>query len=73
METWYTKNRTRILLNKRTKYHADPELRKKKQTDALARYYRLKGGDHLHPQNGCFLPPTFLLPLDNESPSPSKV
>ena len=62
---YYTRNRDRILNDKRTKYHADPELRARKKASALARYYRLKGADPSKPENGSFLPPSFLAPIDN--------
>ena len=62
---YYTRNRDRILAVKRLRYHADPELRAKKQVAALARYYRLKGADPTKPENGSFLPPTFSSLIDN--------
>lgn len=62
---YYTRNRDRILAEKRQRYHADSEFRAKKQVAALARYYRLKGADPPPPQNESFLPPTFSSPIDN--------
>ena len=43
METWYQRNRERILQHKRDQYSKNPELREKKREQALARYYQRKG------------------------------
>jgi len=45
METWYQRNRDRILQHKREQYSKNPELREKKREQALARYYQRKGLD----------------------------
>jgi hypothetical protein len=45
METWYQRNRDRILKHKREQYSKNPELREKKREQALARYYQRKGLD----------------------------
>ena len=49
METWYQRNRERILQHKKKKkreqYSNNPELREKKREQALARYYQRKGLD----------------------------
>ena len=45
METWYQRNRERILQHKREQYGSNPELRLKKREQALKRYYERKGLD----------------------------
>jgi hypothetical protein len=42
METWYQRNRERILQHKREQYNNNPELRIKKREQALKRYYQRK-------------------------------
>ena len=45
METWYQRNRERILQHKREQYSNNAELRIKKREQALKRYYQRKGLD----------------------------
>ena len=71
METWYQRNRERILQHKREQYSNNAELRAKKREQALKRYYqrkvldaaliREKGADSSNFENGSdFLQPIFL-------------
>ena len=55
MDSWYTKNRDRVLTSKRERYQTDAVHRAKKQIAALARYYKLKGADPPIPKTDCFL------------------
>ena len=43
METWYQRNRDRILQHKREQYSNNAELRIRKREQALNRYYQRKG------------------------------
>ena len=43
METWYQRNRDRILQHKREQYSNNAELRIRKREQALKRYYQRKG------------------------------
>ena len=52
METWYQRNRDRILKHKREQYSKNPELREKKREQALARYYQRKGLDGMVREKG---------------------
>ena len=45
METWYQRNRERILQHKREQYSNNAELRIRKREQALKRYYQRKGLD----------------------------
>ena len=45
METWYQRNRERILQHKREQYSNNAELRIRKREQALNRYYQRKGLD----------------------------
>ncbi len=45
MDTWYQRNRERILQHKREQYSANQVLRERKREQALARYYQRKGLD----------------------------
>jgi hypothetical protein len=72
METWYQRNRDRILQHKREQYSNNAELRIRKREQALKRYYqrkglyappliREKGAESIQVENGSdFLHPIFL-------------
>jgi len=49
MDTWYQRNRERILQHKREQYSNNAELRAKKREQALKRYYQSKMLDKMQP------------------------